>query len=417
MINYEETKSQPISRIMVCRAYVKVKANKGSSGIDEKDWAYMEKHREAELYQLWNRMTSGSYFPQAVKRVAIPKPGGGERHLGIPTIRDRVAQEVVRTYLERKLEPLFHNSSFGYRPGRNCHQAVQQALDNSFSHAFVIDMDIKGFFDNIDHELMLQAVRYYCPDKWVGMYVERWLKAGIFQQEGIMPTVRGTPQGGVISPLLANLFLHVVFDKWMEKNYPEIPFERYADDIVVHCKSEQQALYMLDKIRIRMQGCKLDLHPEKTRIVNLRGKSEKRYPKRFDFLGFTIKPRSFKFKNNIGTIPGIYVSRKSKTRIKQKFRDMHIHKWRTSLEHIAEVINPVTRGIINYYHKFQRYDMQDVWYGLNVRLLKWVKWEKGLSYTEALKYLQTKYKENPTLLVHWQLARPQEINPLYKLNY
>ena len=170
MIDYYETKSQPVNRLMVWQAYAKVKANQGSAGIDYMDWAYLEEHRSAELYKLWNRLTSGSYFPQAVKRVAIPKKTGGERYLGIPTILDRIAQEVVHTYLERKVEPLFHNSSFGYRPGRNCHQAVQQACSKSMNHDFAIDLDIKGFFDNIDHELMMKAVKHYCTDKWV-LYV------------------------------------------------------------------------------------------------------------------------------------------------------------------------------------------------------------------------------------------------------
>jgi len=407
MIDYEETKSQPISRMMVWQAYAEVKANKGSAGIDDMDWAYLEKHRSAELYKLWNRLTSGSYFPQAVKRVAIPKKGGGERHLGIPTILDRIAQEVVRAHLERKVEPLFHQSSFGYRPRRNCHQAVEQACRHSMNHDFAIDLDIKSFFDTIDHELMLKAVKHYCPDKWVLMYVERWLQAGIFHSDGtITPTLQGTPQGGVISPLLANIFLHVVFDRWMEKYHPEKPFERYADDIVVHCKTEKQALFMLRQIKSRMNACKLELHPEKTRIINLRGISEKRYPKGFDFLGFTIRPAGFKFKEKIKAVPGIFVSRKSKKSIMQKFRAMNIHKWRTTLKHIAQKINPVIRGIINYYHKFQRNDMRNVWRQLNARLLKWVKWEKDLGKKRALGYLRTGYRENPNLFEHWRLAHP-----------
>jgi len=285
MIDYEETKSQPISRKMVWQAYWKVRANKGCSGVDDIDWAYFDKNRDALIYKLWNRLTSGSYFPNAVKRVAIPKKGGGQRYLGIPTLLDRIAQEVVRTHLEQKVEPLFHHSSFGYRPGRNCHQAVQQACSNSMNHDFAIDLDIKGFFDNIDHELLLKAVKHYCPDRWVLMYVERWLKAGIFQSDGtITPTLQGTPQGGVISPLLANIFLHVVFDKWMDKYHPEKPFERYADDIIVHCKTEKQALFMLRQIKVRMNACKLELHPDKTQIINLRGISQKKYPKGFDFL-------------------------------------------------------------------------------------------------------------------------------------
>jgi group II intron reverse transcriptase/maturase len=309
--------------------------------------------------------------------------------------------------LEKQLEPLFHNSSFGYRPGRSCHQAVQQAHENTWKHDFAIDLDIKGFFDNIDHELMMKALRHYCPDKWVCMYVERWLHAGIFQKDGsITPTLRGTPQGGVISPLLANLFLHVVFDKWLEQNQSSTPFERYADDIVVHCKSERQALYLHDKIKSRMKACKLELHPEKTKIINLRGKSLKRYPKSFDFLGFTIRPKSYRCKDKIRVLPAIFVSQKSKKSITEKFRTMNIHKRRTTLEHIAQSINPVIRGIINYYHKFNRYDMWQIWHQLNVRLRKWVKWEKRLNYKEAAVYLRTKYKETPTLFAHWQLVYP-----------
>jgi group II intron reverse transcriptase/maturase len=393
---------------MVWQAYAKVKSNKGSAGIDNMDWEYLEKHRSAELYKLWNRLTSGSYFPKAVKRVAIPKKGGGQRNLGVPTILDRIAQEVVRTHLERIVEPLFHHSSFGYRPERNCHQAVQQACSNSMNHDFAIDLDIKGFFDNIDHELMMKAVRHYCPDKWVLMYVERWLKAGVFQSDGIInPTLQGTPQGGVVSPLLANIFLHVVFDKWMEKYHPEKPFERYADDIVVHCKTERQALFMLGKINSRMKDCKLTLHPEKTQIINLRGIAQNQYPKGFNFLGFTIKPASFKTKGKkIIALPGIFVSRKSKTGIMEKFKAMNIHKWRTTLERIAQRINPVLRGIISYYHKFQRYDMAQVWLQLNARLLKWVKWEKDLGKKRALCYLRTRYKENPALFEHWRLVHP-----------
>lgn len=406
MIDYEETKSQPITRMKVWQAYAKVKANKGGCGIDNMSWAYLEKHQYTELYKLWNRLTSGSYFPQAVKQVAIPKKGGGERLLGIPTLSDRIAQEVVRTHLEKKVEPLFHNSSYGYRPGRNCHQAVKQACSKSMNHDFAIDLDIKGFFDNIDHELLLKAVKHYCPDKWVLMYVERWLKAGICRDKEILPTMHGTPQGGVISPLLANIFLHVAFDKWMERNHPEKPFERYADDIVVHCKSEKQAIYMLGQINRRMKECKLMLHPEKTKIVNLRGNAQKHYPKGFDFLGFTVRPGAYNHKGRIIAMPGIFVSRKSKTSILQKFRDMNIHKRRTTLESIAKAINPVISGIINYYHKFQRKDMRSVWNSLNARLQKWVKWEKDLSKKKAMRYLQTKCKQNPTLFAHWGLVHP-----------
>ncbi len=407
MIDYYETKSQPITKVMVWQAFKEVRANKGSGGIDKMSWEYLEKNKKTELYKLWNRLTSGSYYPNAVKQVGIPKKDGGVRKLGIPTLLDRVAQQVVKLHLERIVEPLFHNSSFGYRPNRNCHQAVKQANENSFNHDFAIDLDIKGFFDNIDHELLMKAVQHYCGDKWVLMYIERWLKAGVVQQDGsFAPTLSGTPQGGVISPLLANLFLHVVFDKWMEKHHPEKPFERYADDIIVHCKTEKQALYILHLIKKRMESCKLSLHPEKSKIVNLRGFSEKKYPKGFDFLGFTIRPSSFKFKDKVKTIPSIFVSQKSKNSLMEKFRNLNIHKRRTTLEEIAKMMNPILRGIINYYHKFRKSDLQNVWRQLNERLLKWVKWEKGLYKKASVRYLKTKHKGKPNLFLHWLLVYP-----------
>ena len=233
MIDYYETKSQPITRVMVWQAYKKVKANKGSAGIDYMSWVDLDNDLSRQMYKLWNRLTSGSYFPMPVKEVAIEKKSGGERKLGIPTILDRIAQEVVKTHLERIVEPHFHNSSFGYRPGKNCHQAVKQAEQNSFRHNWVIDLDIKSFFDTIDQTLLMKTVKHFCKEEWVLMYVERWLKAGIVKQDGsYVDRLMGTPQGGVISPLLANMFLHVAFDKWMDKYHFEKPFERYADDII-----------------------------------------------------------------------------------------------------------------------------------------------------------------------------------------
>ena len=272
MIDYHQTKSQPITRAMVAKAYHRVKQNKGSGGIDGMNWADLEKDLDRQLYKLWNRLSSGSYFPPPVKEVEIPKKDGGMRKLGIPTILDRIAQEVVRTHLEPKLEPLFHESSYGYRSGRSCHQAVDQTLSNCMNNDWVIDLDIEAFFDNIDHELLLKALRHYCKDGWVLLYVSRWLKAGILQKDGNrVDRTSGTPQGGVISPLLANLFLHVAFDGWMQKHHPEKPFVRYADDIVVHCKTEKQARFVLAQITRRLKECLLTVHPKKSRLVNLRG--------------------------------------------------------------------------------------------------------------------------------------------------
>jgi RNA-directed DNA polymerase len=407
MTDYFETKSQPITKAMVWQAYKKVKANKSSGGIDGMTWEYVEKHKQAELYKLWNRLSSGSYFPSPVRQVAIGKKDGGIRKLGIPTVLDRIAQQVVKQHLELQVEPIFHGSSYGYRPNKGCHDAVAKANSSCFDHDFVIDIDIQGFFDTIDHVLLLKAVGHYCKDKWVLLYVERWLRAGTIQQDGnAIGTELGTPQGGVISPLLANIFLHVVFDGWMEREHPEKPFERYADDIVVHCKTEKQAIYVLSKIKQRMKDCKLRLHPIKTKIVNLRGISLKKYPKGFDFLGFTIRPNSVKFKDKVRVVPSIFISTKSRSGLLQKFKELNIHKRRKPIESMANYLRPIIRGVMNYFHKFSSGHMSYVWRQLNARLLKWVKWEKGLGVKASIKWLQQQYKSKPNLFPHWEVACP-----------
>jgi len=407
MIDYYETKSQPITGVMVLQAYRKVKANRGSAGIDDMSWTDLEKDLKGQLYKLWNRLTSGSYFPKPVKEVEIKKKGGGERKLGIPTILDRIAQEVVKTHLERIVEPVFHSNSYGYRPGKNCHQAVKTATSMALTHDWAIDIDIRSFFDTMDHELLMIAVEYYCKDIWVLMYVRRWLEAGIMQRDGsYVERLTGTPQGGVISPLLANIFLHVVFDKWMEQNHPEKPFERYADDIVVHCKTERQALYLLALIRKRFKRCKLKLHPEKTKVVNFRGRSEKKYPRSMDFLGFTLKPYWCETKNGFRLMITSFMSTKSRSAVMEKFRKMQIHKRRKSIVALAEELNPVIRGVINYYCKFWYTHTHSLWVQLNNRLLKWVMWEKGLLKLAALRWLRTKYREMLRLFDHWRLCIP-----------
>lgn len=405
MIDYYETKSQPITRAMVWQAYGKVKSNKGSSGIDAMNWEKLDSRLPKHLYKLWNRLSSGSYFPQAVKEVAIKKKGGGVRKLGIPTILDRIAQEVVKVHLERIVEPQFHNSSFGYRPGRNCHQAVEQATVNIFTNNWAIDLDIKSFFDTIDHGLLMKAVRHYCKDRWVLLYVDRWLKAGIVQADGCyVDRLSGTPQGGVISPLLANIFLHVSFDQWMAIHYPSKRFERYADDIVIHCRTEWQAIYMLRKITQRLAICKLSVNKEKTKIVNLRGSSEKRYSRSFDFLGFTIEPHWMRVKTGCRLMPRSVISKKSVSSVLEKFKG--VHRLRKSIEELARELNPIIRGVMNYYGKFWTYHTTDLWNQVNKRLLKWVKWEKGLYKLAAVRWLKVKCHEKPNLFAHWKLVYP-----------
>jgi group II intron reverse transcriptase/maturase len=260
-----ETKSKPIpiTKDMVREAYRKVKANKGSAGVDAVSLKIFDENLSKNLYKIWNRMASGSYFPQPVKEVIIPKSNGGERKLGIPSISDRIAQEVVKTYLEPRFEAEFLPQSYGYRPNKSAHQALENVRDNVRQYAWVIDMDIKSFFDEVDHELLIKAVEKHVPENWARMYIKRWLETPIQTNDGLVQKQgQGTPQGGVISPLLANLFLHYVIDKWIEKTFPTIKFVRYADDVVVHCMSEQQSHYVLEGIKRRLTACKLRLSQE-----------------------------------------------------------------------------------------------------------------------------------------------------------
>ena len=250
-----------ISKRVVWEAYQRVKANQGTAGVDGESIAEFERDLKKNLYKLWNRMSSGSYFPPPVRTVEIPKSDGGKRALGIPTVTDRIAQMVVKMYLEPLVEPHFHQDSYGYRPGKSAIQAVGLARQRCWRHDWVLDLDIKGFFDNLDHALLMRAVRKHTECRWIILYIERWLKAPAKLPDGtLMAREQGTPQGGVISPLLANLFLHYAFDVWMRRNYPAIPFERYADDIIVHGNSERQALWLKTIVARRLAQCKLELH-------------------------------------------------------------------------------------------------------------------------------------------------------------
>jgi group II intron reverse transcriptase/maturase len=407
MIDYYETKTQPITRVQVWEAYWKVRKNKSGMGIDGMSWEALDRIRDKQLYKLWNRLSSGSYFPPPVKEVEIDKKDGGKRKLGIPTILDRIAQEVVRAQLDNYVEPKFHTSSYGYRKGRSQHQAVREATRKALQYKWAIDIDIKGYFDTIDHELLLKAVYHYCKDKWVLMYIKRWLKAGILQKDGMMiDRITGTPQGGVVSPLLSNIFLHVVFDKWMEIHHPEKPFERYADDIVVHCLSEKQALFVKSSIQKRMEKCKLIIHPLKTKVVNFRGESEKKYPRKLDFLGFTIRLQMVRTKAGLKLMTTSVMSRKSMSSALEKFRAMKIHKMRTDIASVSARLSPIIRGIMNYYCKFWNGHTFGLWWRLNDRLIKWVKWEKGKSVRAAIRWLKDVYKKQPYLFPHWRLVHP-----------
>jgi RNA-directed DNA polymerase len=263
-----EAKPFVISKWEVWEAYKRVKANKGAAGVDDQSIADFEKRLEKNLYKIWNRMSSGSYFPPPVRSVKIPKADGGERKLGIPTVSDRIAQMVVKSKLEPMVDPLFHPDSYGYRPRKSALEAVGQARQRCWRHDWIIDLDIKSFFDNIPQDLLIRAVKKHAKEKWIVLYIERWLKAAVQEDDGqLISREKGTPQGGVISPLLANLFLHYAFDRWMAEHYPQAPFEQYADDAIVHCRKETQAQKIRSAIVVRLEECGLELHPEKTKVV------------------------------------------------------------------------------------------------------------------------------------------------------
>ncbi len=414
MIKSMDTKSQPISKRMVWEAYKKVRANKGSAGIDQVSLQDYEANLSKNLYKLWNRLSSGSYFPPPVKEVEIPKRDGKKRKLGIPTVGDRIAQMVAKDRLEEQLDKLFDPSSYGYRKNKSAHEAVKSCQQNCWQYDWVIDMDIKGFFDNISHDLMMKALMRHTEERWVLIYVERWLKAPLAGKTGtISQRDKGTPQGGVISPLLANLYLHYAFDKWMRIHQPEIRFERYADDVVVHCKSYEESARIKLLIKERLATCQLTLHEEKTKIVYCKKSGRDiKYPLvSFDFLGYEFKPRrTIDRRGRIftGFNPGI--SAKSRKRINDELKRMSLHTWSTvGIERIAEVLNPKLRGWINYYGKFRKSDMDYLWSSLNLRLIKWARRKykrfKG-STRQAADWLRGVYRMNQNLFAHWKYASP-----------
>ena len=409
----EETKSKfvPVTKIMVYEAYKKVKANRGGAGVDSMSIKEFDENAGKNLYKIWNRLASGSYFPPPVKEVEIPKKDGKMRKLGIPTVGDRIAQTVIKDYLEPEIDKLFHQNSYGYRPGRSAHNALEQVRQNCQEYGWVIDLDIRGFFDNIDHELLMLAIDKHTQEKWVKMYIRRWLEMPIEKANGerICKEGRGTPQGGVISPLLANLFLHYAFDKWMEKEYSEIKFERYADDIIVHCKTENQAEYILDKIRKRMTECNLELHAEKTKIVFCKGYGRKAdYANiKFNFLGYSFQPRITKTRAGKHFVNfDLAISREAKNKIVEEFRRMRFHRMSTStIEDVANLLNPKLRGWILYYGKYRRYEMKYIFARLSERLVRWLHFRyKQLkrSVKKGYEWLRKIYLKKPKLFVHWQ---------------
>jgi RNA-directed DNA polymerase len=401
-----------ISKGVVWEAYRRVKANRGAAGVDAESIADFEKELKGNLYKIWNRMSSGSYFPPPVRAVVIPKDKGGQRVLGFPTVADRVAQMVVKIYLEPKVEPVFHPDSYGYRPGKSAIEAVGRARQRCWRHNWVLDSDIKGFFDNIDHELLMRAVRKHTESKWIRLYVERWLKAPVQQPDGtLVQRDKGTPQGGVVSPLLANLFLHYAFDDWMRRRYPGVPFERYADDIIVHCKTETEAKHLKAVIGERLGQCELELHLEKTKIVyckddNRRGSYS---DEKFDFLGFTFRSRQTRSRGGkyfVAFSPAI--SNEAAKSIQETVRGWKLHRRSDkTITDLARMYNPIIRGWINYYGSYYKSALNRVFLQLVRSLMKWAmkKYKKLRGRLQrATHWLGRIAQREPNLFAHWQMG-------------
>ena len=406
----DKAKPFDIPKREVWEAFKRVKANQGAAGGDGQSIAEFEANLSGNLYKLWNRMSSGSYLPPPVRRVDIPKADGGTRPLGIPTVADRIAQEVARRYLEPILEPLFHVDSYGYRPGKSAIDAVRTARQRCWRYDWVLDLDVRSYFDSIDWELMLTAVRHHTDCPWVLLYIERWLKAPVQMEDGgVVPRQAGTPQGGVISPLLANLFLHYAFDIWMARTYPHIPFERYADDAICHCRSVEEAQVLWKALADRLSVCKLVLHPDKTQIVyckdvNRRGDHPNQS---FDFLGFAFRARKTVWHGHRyahGFRPA--VSPKALKAISRTIRGWALHhRSDKSLQDLATIYNPYIRGWTNYYGQFYRKQLRPTLLRIDTYLVRWARWKfKRLRrrHWGAREWLARVRCANPTLFSHWR---------------
>jgi RNA-directed DNA polymerase len=407
-----QAKSFVISGRVVLDALGSVKANQGAAGVDGVSIKDFERDLKGNLYKVWNRLSSGSYVPPAVLAVQIPKRHGqGVRTLGVPTVADRVAQTVVRSYLEPRVEPHFHRDSYGYRPGRSALDAVGVCRERCWRYGWVIDLDYQSFFDSLDHELVLRAVAAHTSERWILIYVERWLKAPIQQEDGIVVARdRGTPQGSAISPVLANVFLHYAFDLWMGREFPTVPFERYADDIVAHCWSENEARIVLDAITQRMSALGLELNQGKTRIVYCKDSKRKGSygHEQFDFLGYTFRPRAARGRGEMFTNFTPAISDGAAKGIRRTIRRWRIHLMSGShLTKIAREINTIVHGWVNYYGRFYPSRLAISLRSIDKYLVRWaMRKYKRLHgrYMRAWEFLERVAAREPKLFAHWRVV-------------
>ena len=405
------SKAKPfvIEKSLVWEAFKDVKANRGAAGVDGQSLQQFEQRLGPNLYRIWNRLSSGSYFPPAVRGVAIPKESGGERVLGIPTVSDRIAQTVVKKIFEPLVEPIFHENSYGYRPNRSAHDALAMVRRRCWDYDWVIEFDIKGLFDNIDHDLLMRAVRHHCQIPWVVLYIERWLKAPMVGPDGQeQQRDRGTPQGGVISPVLANLFLHYTLDRWIKAHCRSVRLCRYADDGVIHCKSQRQAEWVLAQVSRRLVDCGLQIHPGKTRIVYCKdvNRTDDHESIEFSFLGYSFRPR--KAVDKYGRVYVNFspaVSPAALKDMRQEIRSWHLQlKNDKSLMDLSRMFNPILRGWWQYYGRFYRSKLEVVGSHLDGYLVRWLmrkfKYFAGHK-TRAWRYLETLKRRYPHAFVHW----------------
>jgi RNA-directed DNA polymerase len=408
----DKTKPYDIPKQTVWDAFQRVKANKGAAGVDEETIGEFEKDLKGNLYKIWNRMSSGSYFPPEVKAVEIAKKSGGVRILGIPTVSDRVAQMVVKLHFEPKVEPIFAADSYGYRPGKSAIDALRITRGRCWRYDWVIELDIRKLFDRIDHELLMKAVRKHTDSAWEILYIERWLKAAFQMQDGSkVERTMGTPQGGVVSPVLANLFMHYAFDEWMRREHPNNPWARYADDAVIHCRTQKEAKSLLNDLGERFKQCKLELNTEKTWIVYCKDDDRKgNYPlTSFDFLGYTFRPRRSKNrwgKCFINFSPA--VSNAASKAMRQTIRGWRMQlKPDVGIDDLSRMFNPVVRGWINYYGCFYKSQLYSVLRHMNRALMYWArrKYKKlAVHKRRASSWLGRLARNRPELFAHWQMG-------------
>lgn len=412
MSDVTSTKPFVIAKRAVWEAYQQVKANRGAAGIDDETIAMFEQNLSGNLYKLWNRMSSGSYFPPPVKQVEIPKAKGGTRKLGIPTVSDRIAQTVAKSIIEPIVDPMFHPDSYGYRPGKSAKQAVAVTRKRCWQYAWVVEFDVKSAFDQIDHGLLMKAVRKHVRESWIMLYLERWLTTPFETMSGErILRQRGTPQGGVVSPILMNLFMHYTFDAWMKRTHPSCPFARYADDAVVHCRSQRQAEQVMQSIALRLAECGLEMHPEKSRVVYCKNSNRTAtYPcVHFTFLGFTFQPRAAigrQRRRYTGFLPG--ASADAMKRLRKVIRGWRIPRQTPdTLGELAKQYNPAVRGWWNYYGAFYQTAMYGLFRYIDRKLVRWARRKYKMLARHKLRsenWLRRLKKCSPQLFFHWRIA-------------